>query len=137
MCCSRRRGKLTATEDDLRRAFGGLANGYALYLAGCPAYGIGSDYLDGAPIRQDYLETAIDWLSEGDIDAYMSKHQHDKDAKSLWNYFQKVIDWVKATFPDYRREMKHVHWGPLYNKVQQQEAGCQEAGESGRQAHGR
>ena len=29
---------------------------------GCPAYGIGSDYVDGSPIRQDYLETAIDWL---------------------------------------------------------------------------
>jgi hypothetical protein len=83
---------------------------------GCPAYSIGSDYLDGAPIRQDYLETAIDWLSEGDIDGYMSKHQHDKDAKPLWNYFQKVIDWVKATFPEYRREMKHVRWGSLYNE---------------------
>jgi hypothetical protein len=82
---------------------------------GCPAYGIGSNYVDGSPIRQDYLETAIGWLSEGKIDEYMSKHQHDKDAKPLWNYFLKVIDWVKATFPDYRREMKHVRWGPLYN----------------------
>jgi hypothetical protein len=84
---------------------------------GCPAYGIGSDYVDGSPIRQDYLETAIDWLSEGDIDGYMSKHQHDTDSKPLWNYFQKVIDWVKAIFPDYRREMKHVRWGPLYNEL--------------------
>src|ERR1039457_775237 len=83
---------------------------------GCPAYAIGEKYLDGVPIRQDYLETAIDWLSEGQIDEYMSKHQHDKDAKPLWVYFQMVIDWVKATFPDYRREMKHVHWGPLYNE---------------------
>jgi hypothetical protein len=83
---------------------------------GCPAYGIGSDYVTGSPIRQDYLKTAIDWLSDDDIDAYMSKHQHDKDAKPLWNYFRKVIDWVKTTFPEYRREMKHVHWGPLYNK---------------------
>ena len=24
---------------------------------GCPAYGIGSDYMTGTPIRQDYLET--------------------------------------------------------------------------------
>jgi hypothetical protein len=82
----------------------------------CPAYGIGSDYVDGSPIRQDYLESAIYWLSGGEIDGYMSKHQHDKDAKPLWNYFQKVIDWVKATFPDYRREMKHVRWGLLYNE---------------------
>jgi uncharacterized protein with ParB-like and HNH nuclease domain len=33
----------------------------------CPAYGIGSDYLNGSPIRQDYLETAIDWISGGNI----------------------------------------------------------------------
>ena len=40
---------------------------------GCPAYGIGSDYLSGTPIRQDYLETTIKWISEdGDIKKYMS-----------------------------------------------------------------
>lgn len=26
---------------------------------GCPAYAIGSDYMTGRPIRQDYLETVI------------------------------------------------------------------------------
>jgi hypothetical protein len=83
---------------------------------GCPAYAVAEKYVDGTPIRQDYLETAIDWLSEGGIDAYMAEHQKDKDAKPLWEYFQKVIDWAKATFPDYRREMKHVRWGPLYNE---------------------
>lgn len=83
---------------------------------GCAAYGLASDYMTGSPIRQDYLETAIDWLSEGQINDYMSKHQHDKDAKPLWSYFQKVIEWIKGTFPEYRREMKNVHWGPLYNK---------------------
>lgn len=83
---------------------------------GCPAYGIASDYVTGSPIRQEYLETAIDWLAEGGIDEYMSKHQHDKDAKPLWNYFQKVIEWSKGVFPDYRREMKNVAWGRLYNE---------------------
>ena len=29
----------------------------------CPAYGLGSDYLNGSPIRQEYLETVIDWIS--------------------------------------------------------------------------
>jgi len=43
----------------------------------------------------------------------MSKHQHDANAVALWNYFQSVINWVKATFPKYRREMKGVAWGPL------------------------
>lgn len=85
---------------------------------GCPAYGLGSDYLKGSPIRQEYLETAIDWHSEGTIEEYMSEHQHDKNATPLWHYFQSVIGWVKATFPKYRKEMKGAEWGVLYNKFQ-------------------
>lgn len=81
----------------------------------CPAYGIGSDYLSGSPIRQDYLETAISWLSEGSIEAYMAKQQHRPNANELWLYFQSVISWVKATFPRYRKEMKGIAWGKLYN----------------------
>ncbi len=83
---------------------------------GCPAYGIASDYMSGSPIRQEYLETAIDWISGGEIEKYMSKHQHDPNANELWIYFQGVINWVKATFPNYRREMKGVAFGPLYNQ---------------------
>ena len=83
---------------------------------GCAAYGLASDYLRGSPIRQEYLETAISWRSEGKIEDYMSKHQHDENATLLWQYFQKVIGWVKATFPEYRREMKGVDWGVLYNQ---------------------
>ncbi len=82
----------------------------------CPAYAIAEKYMDGTPIRQDYLETAIEWLSKGQIEAYMADHQRDNDAKPLWESFQKTIEWAKATFPDYRREMKHVQWGPLFNK---------------------
>jgi hypothetical protein len=88
---------------------------------GCPAYGIGSDYLDGSPIRQDYLETAIDWLSEGDIEGYMARQQPKPNANELWLYFQAVINWVKATFPTYRREMKGIAWGELYNKHKDRE----------------
>jgi hypothetical protein len=83
---------------------------------GCAAYGLASDFLKGSPIRQDYLETAIDWRSDGKIEKFMSKHQPDRNATPLWQYFQRVIGWVKATFPEYRREMKGVAWGWLYNK---------------------
>jgi hypothetical protein len=81
----------------------------------CPAYGIGSDYLIGSPIRQDYLETVIGWFSGDKIEGYMAKQQHKPNANELWLYFQAVISWVKATFPDYRKEMKGVPWGELYN----------------------
>lgn len=77
---------------------------------------IGDDYLSGSANRQEYMETAIDWISEGNIKDYMSKHQHDKDAKVLWTYFQSVINWVKTTFTNYRKEMKGVEFGFLYNE---------------------
>jgi hypothetical protein len=82
----------------------------------CPAYGLGSSYLDGSPIRQDYLETVIDWFSGGDIEGYMAKQQPKPNANELWLYYQAVISWVKTTFPKYRREIKGVAWGELYNK---------------------
>ncbi|MBC6403161.1 MAG: DUF262 domain-containing protein [Hyphomonadaceae bacterium] len=83
---------------------------------GCPAYGIGGKYLKGSAIRQDYLETAIRWINDGDVENYMSEHQHDNTAVALWNVFRSVIDWVQATFPEYRKEMKGLDWGPLYNR---------------------
>lgn len=87
----------------------------------CPAYGLGSDYLNGSPIRQDYLETAISWRSNGNIEEYMSKYQHKPNANELWLYFQSVIAWVQAVFPNYRREMKGVVWGSLYNEFHDRE----------------
>ena len=83
---------------------------------GCPASGIGKDYLKGSSIRQDYLETAIRWISKGEIREYMGRHQHDPSAVSLWNYFQSVVSWVEATFTEKRPKiMQGVDWGTLYS----------------------
>jgi len=82
----------------------------------CPAYGISSDYLSGSAIRQDYLETAIKWISRGNVEVYMANHQHDPNASALWIYFQSVITWVSATFTKKRKFMKGVDWGSLHNK---------------------
>lgn len=86
-----------------------------------PAYQIASGYLKGTPIRQDYLETVITWISNGNIRDYIAKHQHDEDATELWNYFQNVISWVEKLFPKYRREMKGVAFGELYNAYKDKE----------------
>lgn len=86
----------------------------------CPAYDIASKYLKGVTIRQDYLETAISWINEGEIKDYMSKNQPKPNANELWLYFQGVINWVKATFPKQRKEMKGVNFGELYNKFKDQ-----------------
>lgn len=87
--------------------------------SGCPAYQIASDYITGTLNRQDYLETAIAWSNAGDIDGYMSAHQHDASAEELWDYFKGVIDWVGTTFPKKRSQMKSIKWGPLHAKYGQ------------------
>jgi hypothetical protein len=89
---------------------------------GCAAYGMASEYMAGSPIRQDYLETAIDWISGGHIEEYMAKNQHKPNANELWLYFQRVIDWVKVVFPKTRKGiMKGVPWGGLYNEFKDNE----------------
>jgi len=82
----------------------------------CAAYGLGGDYLTGVPIRQDFLETTIKWISNGAIEPYMAKQQNEPTANDLWLYFQSVINWVKVVFPNYRKEMKGIQWGFLYNE---------------------
>ena len=84
--------------------------------AACPAYAIGSRYVSGRAERQEYLETAIQWIKCEDqtVEEYMAAHQHDMTATALWSHFQAVIDRVKAVFPNYRKPMKGVDWGGLY-----------------------
>lgn len=81
-----------------------------------PAYGLSSKYVTGTPIRQELLEKALKWKSVNMIDQYMADHQHDQNANELWTYFQNVIWWVQQTFTTYRKEMKSVEWGPLYDR---------------------
>lgn len=82
---------------------------------GCAAYGLSSKYVTGAPNRQELLEKALEWKSGDQPEQYMSVHQHDPNANKLWTYFQAVIRWVELTFTTYRKEMKGVEWGPLYD----------------------
>ncbi len=85
----------------------------------CAAYLLANDggqLVTGSPIRQDYLETALTWINNEDIEGYMAKHQHDTNADELWQYFQNVIHWAREVFPNYRKEMASVNWGELYNE---------------------
>jgi hypothetical protein len=109
------------TEQELRNAVyhGSWVSDAKRYFSknGCPAQSIASDYLNGSAIRQEYMETAIEWISNGEIEKYMSEHQHDSNASALWIYFQSVISWVTATFTIKRSKfMKGVDWGMLYNR---------------------
>ena len=82
---------------------------------GCPAYQIGNKLLTGSPIRQDYLETTIKWFSNNNIEEYMGANQNKENANDIWLYFQKVVNWTNVVFPNYRKEMKGIDWGSLYN----------------------
>jgi len=87
----------------------------------CVAYLLANDggaLLTGSPIRQEYLETALSWINNTEVADYMAKHQHDKNASELWEYFQNVIAWVRQTFPNHRKEMASVNWGELYNQYE-------------------
>jgi len=81
-----------------------------------PAYRLAKDYVKGTPNRQELLETALDWISDGDVAGYMSRHRNDRNASELWNYFTTVIEWAKSIFPVYRKEMKGLDWGRLHRK---------------------
>ena len=111
------------TEQELRNAVypGSFINDAKRYFSknGCPAAKIGGDYLTGSAIRQEYLETALAWISDGDIEGYMGKHQHDPNAAPLWQFFQSVMTWVETSFrptKERKKIMKGVDWGALYKK---------------------
>lgn len=73
-----------------------------------------SAYISGSVNRQDFLERALDWVSKGDIDNYMSRHRTETKITELKNYFNSVIDWVSSVFIDVENEMRGLEWGRLY-----------------------
>lgn len=82
----------------------------------CIAYKLAKDYIIGRPIRQDYLEIVLKWMSKNNVESYMHEHQFDMNADAQWQYLDAVITWVKRIFPYYRPQMKGVEWGYLYNE---------------------
>lgn len=75
-----------------------------------------SAYISGSVLRQDYLREALNWVSKGNIDSYMSLHRFNNDITELKTYFNSVIDWISSVFSDVESEMKGLEWGRLYEK---------------------
>ena len=73
-------------------------------------------YVKGDPRRQAILEEAINWVSGGEIDKYMSVHRNDDDITELKNYFDSVINWIGSIFEYNGSEIKGHDWGELYRK---------------------
>ena len=79
-----------------------------------------SAYIKGRVNRQDFLRTALQWVSKSEddelIDAYMSKHRYDDTITELKAYFTSVIDWASGTFLDVESDMNKLNWGKLFEK---------------------
>ena len=75
-----------------------------------------SAYIKGSASRQAFFERALDWVSKGNIDDYMSHHRKDTNIKELKTYFNSVIDWISSVFIDVESEMCGLEWGRLYEE---------------------
>jgi 5-methylcytosine-specific restriction endonuclease McrA len=75
-----------------------------------------SAYIRGSANRQAFFERALDWVSKGNIDDYMSIHRNDKNINELKKYFNSVIDWISSVFTDVESEMCGLEWGRLYEE---------------------
>ena len=75
-------------------------------------------YIKGNIDRQDYLRTALEWISESKgetVEAYLSKNRSNSDISEVTRYFDTVIDWAFNTFTSIHKEMCGLGWGNLYN----------------------
>lgn len=93
----------------------------------CHAIKVGSignkPLVSGAPSRQEILEKVLVWITDCRktkdkvlaIEGYMADNRDAIEASELWDYYRDVMEWVKNTFTTYRKEMKNVDWGLLYN----------------------
>lgn len=88
----------------------------------CAAHRLGKKYIKAVADRQEYLRVAIGWACgstrNDDIASYMAARQHEMSAAALWDHYVAVLDWVRDTFPNYRKEMRSVNkdWGRLYDE---------------------
>lgn len=73
-----------------------------------------SAYIKGSANRQEFLSVALDWVSKGKIDNYMSSHRNDNNINKVKMYFNSVIDWVSGIFVEVEKELCGLEWGRLY-----------------------
>ncbi|MCP9757171.1 DUF262 domain-containing protein [Lacihabitans sp. CCS-44] len=95
-----------------------------------------SAYISGSANRQEFLECALDWVSKGRIDNYMSNHRFDTNITELKTYFNTVIDWVSAVFKDVESEMRGIEWGRLYETYHKQPYNPQKVSEELKKLYG-
>ena len=81
-----------------------------------------SCFIPGTAKRQDFLHTALAWISKdtGDnklLEDYMAAHRNDNNINELKAYFTSIIDWITSVFDfNPEKEMCGLKWGELYER---------------------
>lgn len=75
-----------------------------------------SSYINAEVNRQGYLQKALEWVSNNEIEHYMSAHRKDDNITELKIYFTSVIEWINGLFNSVDPQMKKVDWGRLYRQ---------------------
>ncbi len=65
-----------------------------------------STYIKAEVNRQGYLNKALEWVSNGEIEHYMSVHRKDDNIIELKRYFSSVIEWINGLFSSIDPQMK-------------------------------
>ena len=73
-------------------------------------------YISGSVSRQEYLQTALKWVSHNHIKDYMQEHRRNTNINELRNHFTDVISWIEQTFDEVYPKMKGLEWGELYER---------------------
>lgn len=73
-------------------------------------------FVKGPANRQQFLATALKWVSKGNVDSYMTAHRKDTNINEIKTYFNTVIDWADNLFNDIYPEMQGLNWGDLYER---------------------
>ena len=97
-----------------------------------------SAYINGKVRRQDFLHTALDWVSSSknvSIQEYMTSHRQDTNINELKTYFNSVIDWVSNVFSGLEKEMCGLEWGRLYETYKKQPYSPQKVSEQVKQLY--
>ena len=79
-----------------------------------------SAYIAGSVKRQDFLACALDWVSGGKAENYMSDHRWDNNINELRTHFNTVIAWIESVFDTTYPEMCGQKWGELYERYHSQ-----------------
>ena len=93
-----------------------------------------SAYVKGVAKRQDFLAVALDWVSEGEVSDYMSKHRNDVNIAEMQNHFDDVIEWASTVFTDTYAEQKGLDWDRLYRELRHQAVQPGQGRRAGRRA---